>query len=182
MTQSIWHYARGIAFAATGKVDEAKHEQVKFLEAKNRVPETSILFNNTSRDILGVAELMLAGEISYRAGEHDLAFEQLREAVKRDDALNYDEPWGWMQPARHALGALLLEQDHAAEAEFVYREDLKRHPKNVWSLHGLAESLQKQQRDAEAKELLEQLVVAGQRADIEVNRSCFCRQPPAKQE
>jgi tetratricopeptide (TPR) repeat protein len=182
MTRSIWHYARGVAFAATGKVDEAKHEQVKFLETKKQVPETSILFNNTSLDILGIAQLMLAGEISYRAGEHDLAFEQLREAVKRDDALNYDEPWGWMQPARHALGALLLEQNHAAEAEFVYREDLKRHPKNVWSLHGLAESLQQQERGAEAKELLEQLAKAGLRADVKVDRSCFCRQPPSAQE
>ncbi len=163
MTRSIWHYARGVAFAATGRVDDAKAEQAKFLETKKLVPETSILFNNTSLDILGIAELMLAGEISYRAGEQDVAFKQLREAVKRDDALNYDEPWGWMQPARHALGALLLEQDHAAEAEFVYREDLKRHPNNVWSLHGLAESLQKQDRGSEAKELLQQLALAGQR-------------------
>jgi tetratricopeptide (TPR) repeat protein len=182
MTQSIWRYARGVAYAATGKVDEAKHEQVAFLETKELVPETSILFNNTSRDILGVAEAMLAGEIAYRAGQHDQAYEHLRTAVKRDDALNYDEPWGWMQPARHALGALLLEQDHAAEAEFVYREDLKRHPNNVWSLHGLAESLGKQGRGDEADALQKQLTDAGVRADVKVNRSCFCRQAPTAEE
>lgn len=182
MTTSIWRYARGIAFAATGKVEDAKLEQTAFLEAKQRVPESSILFNNTSRDILGVAESMLAGEILYREGQHKLAFEQLREAVKRDDALNYDEPWGWMQPARHALGALLLEQDHAAEAEFVFREDLKRHPNNVWALHGLAESLQKQGRSDESENLQKQVAVASERADVEVNRSCFCRQAPAEQD
>ena len=121
---------------------------------------------------------MLAGEILYRSGEHDLAYEQLRGAVKLDDALNYDEPWGWMQPARHALGALLLEQDHAAEAEIVYQEDLKRHPNNVWSLHGLAESLEKQDRLPEANELRQQCTQAGARADVKVDRSCFCRTAP----
>ena len=125
---------------------------------------------------------MLAGEIAYRALQHDQAYEHLRTAVKRDDALNYDEPWGWMQPARHALGALLLEQDHAAEAEFVYREDLKRHPNNVWSLHGLAESLGKQGRADEADALQKQLTDAGVRADVKVNRSCFCRQAPTAEE
>ena len=55
-----------------------------------------------------------------------------------------------MQPPRHALGALLLEQGHLAEAEAVYRSDLGydgklarayQHPDNVWSLHGLHECL-----------------------------------------
>ena len=61
--------------------------------------------------------------------------------MRLDDAMNYDEPWGWMQPARHALGALLLETENVAEAEQVYRADLKRHPRNPWALHGLAECL-----------------------------------------
>ena len=51
-----------------------------------------------------------------------------------------------MQPVRHALGALLLEQGRAAEAEAVYREDLglggtlpraQIHPDNLWALRGL---------------------------------------------
>ncbi len=64
------------------------------------------------------------GEIDYRRGEYDTAFAHLRAAVALEDALPYDEPWGWMQPVRHALGALLLEQGRVAEAEAVYREDL----------------------------------------------------------
>lgn len=178
MSRSIWHYARGVALSAMGDVAGAKHEQVAFAEAKRAVPETSILFNNTSRDILEIANSMLAGEILYREGQHLLAYEQLREAVNRDDALNYDEPWGWMQPARHALGGLLLEQDHAAEAEIVYRDDLKRHPNNPWSLHGLAESLEKQGRLAEAEAFHQQTAAASARADVKVNRSCFCRSNP----
>ena len=111
VSRSVWHYARALAYAATDRVEQAEAEQQSFIAAKKTVPETSMLFQNTSLDILGVAEAMIAGEIAYRKGMYDEAFDQLREAVRRDDALNYDEPWGWMQPARHAFGALLLEQD-----------------------------------------------------------------------
>ena len=74
--------------------------------------------------LLAIAEEMLAGEIPYRRGEYDAAFAHLRAAIALEDDLPYDEPWGWMQPVRHALGALLLEQGRVAEAEAVYREDL----------------------------------------------------------
>ena len=53
---------------------------------------------------------MLEGEIAYREGRYEECFCLLRSAVALSDALVYDEPWGWMQPVRHALGALLLEQ------------------------------------------------------------------------
>ena len=72
-------------------------------------------------DILKIAQAMARGEIEYRKGNFDVAFEHLREGVELDDRLNYDEPWGWMQPVRHALGALLLEQGHLEEAEKVLR-------------------------------------------------------------
>lgn len=175
MSRSIWHYARTLAYAATERVDEAEAEQDAFAEAMEQVPETSFLFQNASLNILGVAEEMIAGEIAYRRGEFDEAFEHLREAVRRDDALNYDEPWGWMQPTRHALGALLLEQEQYAEAEEVYREDLEIHPKNPWALHGLAEALEKQgERDA-ARDCRRRFTHAASRTDIEIDRSCYCR-------
>ena len=90
--------------------------------------------------------LGLLGELAYHKAEHETAFAHLRKSVEIDDNLPYDEPWGWMQPTRHALGALLLEQGKADEAEAVYRADLGlddtlsracQHPANVWSLHGL---------------------------------------------
>lgn len=175
VTLSVWHYARGIALATLGRVDEAEQEQRDFQIAKARVPESSILFNNTSRDILGVAEAMLEGEIEYRKENYDVAFAALREAVQRDDKLNYDEPWGWMQPARHALGALSLEQNLFKEAAAVYKADLKRHPHNGWSLHGLAECYRRMNRDPEAIELESRFDLVWERADVAIKASCFCR-------
>ncbi len=174
-SRSLRHYARALAYAATGRVKEAEIEQEAFARIKQEVPETSMLFNNSSLDILSVAEQMVAGEIAYRRGEFDQAFKHLRKAVQLDDAMNYDEPWGWMQPARHALGALLLERKQYREAESVYRADLQRHPKNPWSLHGLHECLIEQGRVEEAKEVQRQLADATKRSDISIDRSCFCR-------
>ena len=90
------------------------------------------------------------GELEYRKGNYDAAFDCLEKAVFLDDSLYYSEPWAWMHPPRHVLGALLLEQGHMAEAEHVYRADLGiddclsrplQHPNNVWSLHGYVECL-----------------------------------------
>jgi hypothetical protein len=112
-----------------------------------------------------------------------LAFSRLRAAVALEDALPYDEPWGWMQPIRHALGALLLEQGRAAEAEAVYREDLglggslpraQIHPDNLWALRGLLECLERRGERAEAALIRQRLGFAAARADLPVATSCFC--------
>ncbi len=78
MSRATWHYARAIAFAATERVAEAEKEQIAFLKVKSEVPETSILFNNASREILGVAEAMIDGEVAYRKKNYKVAFEHLR--------------------------------------------------------------------------------------------------------
>jgi tetratricopeptide (TPR) repeat protein len=175
LSQSLWHYARGIAYAATNRVAEAAAEQQEFNQVRPRVPDTSRFHNNSSREVVRVAEAMLEGEIAYRRGEYDRAFESLRTAVEREDALNYDEPWGWMQPTRHALGALLYEQGRYQEAESVYRADLSRHPNNVWALQGLLECLE--HRDSpEAKEIGSRFQAASVRSDLVINRACMCRQ------
>ena len=150
-------------------------------------PRAAYLFNNTSREIMAVAESMLDGEIEYRAGNVDLAFEHLRRAVQRDDDLLYDEPWDWMQPTRHALGALLLEQGRVEDAAAIYRADLGldntlrrpcRHPGNVWSLHGYHECLHRLGRCDEADVLRPQLDAALAEASVPITSSCFCRVGP----
>jgi Flp pilus assembly protein TadD len=117
---------------------------------------------------------MAKGELEYRRGNYDLAFNLLREAVERDDALKYDEPWDWMQPVRHALGALLLEHGRIREAEEVYRKDLELHPGNGWGLLGLSECQRKAGRQKQADETLAAYEKAWARSDIAIRASCFC--------
>ncbi|WP_425004621.1 tetratricopeptide repeat protein [Mycolicibacterium sp. S3B2] len=183
-TAATVHYGRGVAYAATGRLPEAEQEREAFSAAYDRIPESRYLFNNTSRDILAVAAAMLDGEIDYRAGRFDQAFAHLRRAVELDDTLPYDEPWGWMQPTRHAYGALLLEQGHVEEAAAVYAADLGldptlsrpcQHPGNVWSLHGYHECLTRLGRADEAVIIGRQLQLAAARADVPVRASCACR-------
>ncbi|KAJ6104910.1 hypothetical protein N7486_003599 [Penicillium sp. IBT 16267x] len=185
VTTAMIHYAKGVALAAKNRIEEARKEQEQFIAAAKSVPSSRTIFNNTGVDILGVAAPMLEGEILYRCGEYDAAFASLQTAIDRDDKLPYDEPWGWMQPTRHALGALLLEQGRVEEAADIYAADLGidqslpralRHPNNVWALHGYHECLNKLGRMAEARILGPQLRLALAMADLPIRASCFCRQ------
>ncbi|MEU8991215.1 hypothetical protein AB0C98_33285 [Streptomyces sp. NPDC048558] len=184
VTTAMLHYARGVALSSTHRVPEAETERRLFHEAVARVPETRMLFNNTCADILAIAAAMLDGELEYRKGNHAAAFAALERSIELDDNLPYDEPWGWMQPTRHAYGALLLEQGRVEEAEAVYRADLGldgtlpralQHPNNVWSLHGLHECLTRLGRTGEAQMVGQQLRLAAALADVPVEASCFCR-------
>ena len=184
MTTALWRYAKSIAFAATGDVNSAETQRSLFLDAVEKVPKTRYMFNNTCLDVLKIAEQMVNGEIEYRKGNYELAYQHLRQAVFLDDNLIYDEPWGWMQPARHALGALLLEQGHVEEAKQVYMDDLgltdtlpstSCHPDNLWSLHGLVECLDRQDHIEEARQQRSRLNLAKARADVPINASCACR-------
>ena len=188
MTTAMMRYARTVALANTGKLAEAEAERDLFLAARGRVPESRMLFNNTCHDILQIAENMLSGEMAYHQGNHEEAFDRLRESVELDDSLPYDEPWGWMQPTRHALGALLLEQGQYEEAETVYRADLGldstlsracQHLGNVWSLHGLHECLLQRGETIEARQVKLLLDKAVARADVPIKASCFCRHQAA---
>ncbi|MEM1006824.1 MAG: hypothetical protein AAGK26_15605, partial [Pseudomonadota bacterium] len=179
------HYARAVAQAATGQIAEAEAEENLFLAAKACVPETRRLHNNRVIDLLDIAGEMLRGEIEYRKGNFDVAFAHLRRSVELDDTLPYDEPWGWMQPTRHALGALLFEQGHVDEAEQVYRADLglagdlsraSIHPDSVWSLKGFYDCLKSRGEAVEIKQIKQRLDLALARADQAVGASCFCAQ------
>ncbi|OIK02189.1 hypothetical protein [Streptomyces monashensis] len=184
VTTAMLRYARGVAFSALNRIEEADAERELFREAAARVPETRMLFNNTCADILAIAGHMLDGELDYRKGNHEAAFTALRRSIELDDGLPYDEPWGWMQPTRHAYGALLLEQGLVAEAEAVYRADLglddtlpraQQHPGNVWALHGLHECLVRLGKAGEAQIVAQQLKIAAALADVPIETSCFCR-------
>jgi hypothetical protein len=187
VTTAMLHYARGVACSALGRIAEAEREREWFGRARATVPASRTIFNNTCTEILAIAAAMLEGELEYRKGNVEAAFAHLRDSITLDDGLPYDEPWSWMQPTRHAYGALLLEQGRVAEAEAVYRADLGfddtlpracQHPGNVWSLHGYHECLVRLGKLGEARIIEQQLRFAAALADTPVTASCFCRLNP----
>ncbi|MGN6143949.1 MAG: hypothetical protein ACTHOP_10200 [Mesorhizobium sp.] len=182
-TAMIW-YAKAVAHGVLGNVADAKACAAEFDAALSHVQESRYLFNNRCTDILAVAREMMLGEIAYRERHYPQAFEHLRNAVALDDALPYDEPWGWMQPARHALGALMLEQGHVEESLAVYEADLGlnktlpracQHPDNIWSLKGYHECLQKLGRETEAETVRAKIEKLEKASDVSIKFSCFCR-------
>lgn len=184
VTHAFGQYAKGIAHAVLGNIEEALEQQRLLRAAVAALPAERIVFQNDSRDILAVAEAMLAGELEYRRGNYDVAFARLREAVDLYDSLNYSEPWSWMMPPRHALGALLLEQGHVDDAVSVYRADLglddtlvrpSQHPNNIWSLLGYAECCERLGDSKSLEAVRPALVKARQVADSSIEVSCFCR-------
>jgi len=172
---AFWHYGRTVALSSLGRVAEAEREFGALSSAIEAVPESYLIGNNPARVVLEVARPMAEGELEYRRGNVDHAFELLREAVRRDDGLRYDEPRGWMQPVRHSLGALLLEQGRVEEAEAVYRDDLRINPGNGWALLGLAECLHRSGRHEEAMATDQLVRTAWARSDVNPNVTCFCR-------
>lgn len=186
-TTASLHYAKAVAHAALGEVSNSEAERAKFMVARAKVPESRYLHNNRCTDLLDVAEQMLDGELEYRKGNYDVAFSHLRKAITLEDALAYDEPWGWIQPVRHAFGALTLEQGRVEDAELVYREDLGLagelpraciHPDNIWSLKGLDQCLRLRGAgdSAEAKLIRQRLEIVAARSDQPVGASCHCAQ------
>ncbi|MDE0304346.1 MAG: tetratricopeptide repeat protein [Albidovulum sp.] len=178
-------YGAGIAHAARGEIEEAEIARKGFMDACSRISSDSVLLNNRTQDVLNVGEAMLEGEIAYRKKNWRSAFSALRRAVELDDNLNFTEPWAWMHPPRHALGALLAEQERYGEAEIVYRQDLgydsevprcRHHPDNVWALHGLLECVrQRKHSEIEIGFVKQRLDLALSRTDGPIYSSCACR-------
>jgi len=179
LATTLWHHARAIALANLGRHDEAHAEVEAFEKVAATIPRKTKIRRASIEDFLVLARHMMMGEVLYKQGRHDEAFVELRKAVKAEDALPYAEPPGWMQPVRHALGALLLEAGRVAEAEAVYRADLELHAENGWSLHGLAECLRRQGEVTEAAQVSERFKKSWAHADTEIRGSCFCRRANA---
>jgi tetratricopeptide (TPR) repeat protein len=191
VTTAMVHYGKGVAYAATGDLERATKHRDHLAAAIDKIPSSRICgdFPNKSNVVLQVGQAMLDGELEYRMGNYEMAFEHLRTAIERDDALTYAEPWAWMMPTRHAYAALLMEQGRVEEATQAYAADLgyddtlpraRHHPNNVWALHGYHECLVKLGRNEEAKIIQQQLTLAQAVADVDVNASCYCRQSCCK--
>jgi tetratricopeptide (TPR) repeat protein len=174
ITTAHRHFARGVAFAATGRIAEARAEYDAFTRATANVTEAMIVGNNSARHVLSIADQMLAGEIAFRDGKIDEAVARLTEGVRLEDQLKYNEAPDWIQPVRHTLGAVLLNAGRVAEAEAVYRDDLAHNPENGWALYGLAQCLRARDAEADAAKADARFAKAWSRADVELHATCFC--------
>jgi tetratricopeptide (TPR) repeat protein len=162
-----WRYSRGLALNAQGRREEAGRELAALRAVQASVPADRTLANFFKMsEMLELASQVLAGEIAARGGDADTAVKHLAEAVRVQDGHWFTEPPPWYFPVRQSLGAALLQAGRAAEAEAVYREDLRRNPENGWSLFGLAQSLRAQNKTAEAAAVDARFRRAWARADV----------------
>jgi len=166
-------YARGVALAARGRLEDARTALAQLHQLTTTVPADAQAGFNSLHGILAVAEPILAARIAATEQHNDEALAKLREAVAAEDKLAYNEPADWFFPARHLLGAQLLIARQPAEAERVYREDLKRNPANGWALYGLAAALRAQRKASDAARVTHEFETSWRHADIRLQASGF---------
>jgi tetratricopeptide (TPR) repeat protein len=168
----VWHYARGMAFTAKGQLEKAAGE-LKSLNAitTEKTPDKTKIWE-VNLKILKTATKVLVGELATKQGNYEQAIAHLKIAIQLDDDLKGDPPL-WYSPVRQSLGAILLEVGRKAEAEQIYREDLKIYPNNGWSLYGLAQSLQAQGKTHEAQKVQQRFEKAWKYADVKLTASRF---------
>ena len=170
-TTAVWHYARGLAFAAKNRPDNALNEKKKLGAIVAATPPERLVGLNSANRLLAMGSAMLAGEIDSAQGRHDDAINHLKQAVAIQDALAYEEPPPWYYPVRQTLGMELLADGKAADAEQVFRDDLKQYPENGWSLNGLAICLRARNASDEAAGVEARLKKAWAHADVKLPAS-----------
>lgn len=167
---AMWHMARGRAYLATGKSNEAEAEHAAL--AKLRLdPSLKTLYVssvNTASSIVAIADEVLAGEIATKRRRVASAVSHFANAVAFERDLIYMEPPDWPIPVSQLQGAALLELGRAKDAEAAFRADMKKFPDNGWSLSGLQASLEQQGKASEAAAVKARLAEQWKRADVEV--------------
>ena len=149
----FWHFARGMALAARGEVNEAEEEFQAVSDTEKNMPEDVVFampVNNKAKDVLKIARDVLSAKIALAKKDNAAAIAMLQSAVAVQDTLKYSEPEDWFFPVRESLGAALLMNGDNTGADKVFREDLDHHPRNPRSLFGLQQALKAQKRDYDA--------------------------------
>lgn len=168
-TNALSHWARALAYAATGKMQQAEAEQKTFEAAVKALPEGARFGANAGRDVLKIASLVLGARLMSARGERKAAVELLRQAVAAEDALSYSEPPDWYYPpTRESLGGALYAGGEFAEAERVFRAELERNRRNGRALFGLAESLKAQGKTYAAALVRQEFERAWKNADTQL--------------
>ncbi|MBV9608782.1 MAG: hypothetical protein JO187_04415, partial [Acidobacteria bacterium] len=171
VSTTLWHYAHGMALAATGKPDQAEADWKFLNDAFQATPEDAIFmppFNNHTKQILKIAKDVLGARIASARNDTAKSIRLLEEAVATQDLLNYGEPPDWYYPVRESLGGVLLRSGNATKAEQVFRADLERNPRNGRSLFGLMQALKAEGREQDAELVNQQFQSAWKNADMQL--------------
>ncbi|TAK99802.1 MAG: tetratricopeptide repeat protein, partial [Verrucomicrobia bacterium] len=172
--RAMWHFARGLAFAAQKQADKAASEYTEM--SKLAESEDAKKLDNPhfpASAMLGVAEHWLAGKVAEAKGDVTGAIEHLQQAVNAEDAMPYMEPAYWPIPVRPTLGAALVRAGKPAEAEEIFRADVKRWPRNGWGLFGLEQSLRAQGKKDSADIVHREFDEAWKRADAKLDLAWY---------
>jgi tetratricopeptide (TPR) repeat protein len=167
---AFWHHGHGMALAAKGRLDDARRDLAELATIRDRLPPDMKASNNAARDIVGVAGAVLEARIATLAKDPK-GLSLWAAAVARADELHYAEPDDWFYPVRHYYGAALLDAGRARDAETVYREDLRVHPRNGWALFGVWRALTAQGKTAEAVDAKRAFDEAWKQADVVLTTS-----------
>jgi hypothetical protein len=173
-TLAIQHFARGTAFLRKGLMSMAEIE-LHTLDSLNALDTLKSIyaFYSSASQITNMATQLLKGQVLLQSKNQDEGLTALRKAVAAEDTMRYDEPPDWRLPARHFLGAALLDIGKYAEAEQVYEEDLLRNPENGWALQGLLQSQKKQGKSKQAVDTQRRFDKAWQKSDVKITSSRF---------
>ena len=162
-TRAAWNYARTLAWAAQGNQEGAKREQAAFEEIRKNTPDTAAWGQSMAKDVMHLGSEILAARLS---PNRDEACSHWRSAVDIQDHLIYDEPPDWYYPVRESLGACLLRSGKPAEATQVFREGVRRSPRNGRMLFGLHESLKAEGKSFEAESVKREFDAAWSGSDV----------------
>ena len=169
--RAIWHYGRGVAYASMENKESALNELAAIERLEPEVDEIFMGNVYPAKSLIGIAKSLLRGEISFRSSAMAAAVTSFEEAVAMQDALPYTEPPFWYYPTRQSLGAALLADGRAAEAQLVFEADLEQYPMNGWSLYGLTEALTAQGRTAPAEAARQRFETVWQFSDVTLSSS-----------
>lgn len=170
---AIWHYARGMAFAAQGNLERAEAESAALEQfAKDETMRSHLIWDmNSVLDVIQIANFTLKGEILCHTKNYGEAVPLFRKAIELEDALVYTEPPDWFFSVRQTLGHWLVEAGKYQDAEKAYLEDLEMYKENGWSLIGLHRALKAQGRETEAAEVKSRFQKAWQWSDVSLSSS-----------
>jgi tetratricopeptide (TPR) repeat protein len=164
--RALRSYARGLALLRKDSLESAQRQLDTLDMVIAQTGDSAQFRGHRQTDLLGIARATLGAELAVVDRRWEEAVRTLRNALPLEDSLEYDEPEPWIVPVRHVLGAVLLEAGRSAEAERVYRDELRDHPENGWSLFGLERSLRAQGRTDEADEVRRRFDRAWARSDV----------------